>query len=166
MFENIKYRCGFTLIEMLVVVLIIGILAAVALPQYSKSVEKAKLAEALVNSKAIEESMKRYILSNGFPTQIISFKSIGDVELSGGEWEEGDSWWYNTKNFAYDVNCKSFNCLIEIERDPDNWLYGLETVILPNNTTTHKCVTQLSDIGRYICKHLESQGWEYYDGEM
>ena len=41
-----RNKKGFTLLELLVVVLIIGILASIALPQYTKAVEKAKLSES------------------------------------------------------------------------------------------------------------------------
>ena len=56
---------GFTLIEMLVVVLIIGILAAIALPQYQKAVIKSRFAEAFVMLRNIGEAVKLCELERG-----------------------------------------------------------------------------------------------------
>ena len=58
-------HAGFALIELLVVVLIIGILAAIAVPQYQKAVLKARSSEALAQGKALFDAEKAYVLGNG-----------------------------------------------------------------------------------------------------
>jgi len=74
---------GFTLIEMLVVVLIIGILAAIALPQYKFAVAKSKFSTLKSATKAVAEAEDRYfLLHNKYTGEIeeldvdIPYKSV------------------------------------------------------------------------------------------
>ena len=50
---------GFTLIEMLAVVLIIAMLVSVALPKYKRSVVRAEAMEALTNLRTLQDSALR-----------------------------------------------------------------------------------------------------------
>jgi prepilin-type N-terminal cleavage/methylation domain-containing protein len=68
-----KLEKGFTLIELVVVIVIIGILASVALPMFNNVVERSRTAEALANLKTILESQKRRAVEyNSFTTAFAS----------------------------------------------------------------------------------------------
>lgn len=56
----LKNKVGFTLVELLAVVLIIGVLTSVALPKYRRTIERAAAVEALVNLRSLFESAKRF----------------------------------------------------------------------------------------------------------
>jgi len=77
---------GFTLIELLVVVLIIGILSSVALPQYTKAVEKARMAEILTMGKSFVQAERVYFMENGVVTSDIDALSIEIPESSDFEY--------------------------------------------------------------------------------
>jgi len=58
-------RKGFTLVELAVVIVIIGVLAAFGVPQFLKSVERSKAAEAFNYLSAVRSAQERYIAKNG-----------------------------------------------------------------------------------------------------
>jgi type IV pilus assembly protein PilA len=69
---------GFTLLEVLVVIIIIGILAALALPQYMKTIKKARVAEATSNIGSIKGAEIRYYQENGSLTEDLSLLDVED----------------------------------------------------------------------------------------
>ncbi|MBF0470001.1 MAG: type II secretion system major pseudopilin GspG [Gammaproteobacteria bacterium] len=74
---------GFTLIEVMVVVVILGILAAVVVPRIMDNPEKARTAKAKQDIRAIESALNLYKLDNfSYPTTDQGLEAL--VDRPGG----------------------------------------------------------------------------------
>src|ERR1700692_2743496 len=60
-----KNRKGFTLVELAVVIVIIGVLAAFGVPRFLKSVERSKAAESFAYLSSVRAAQERYQARQG-----------------------------------------------------------------------------------------------------
>ena len=97
---------GFTLIELMIVIAIISILSAIAIPQYSNYITKAKLTEAFLAITPVKWALVEYVSING-STAGLAGKSWSSVmkELGVSTNFFGDNsryvrnvWWNNSKS--------------------------------------------------------------------
>lgn len=65
-------RRGFTLIELIIVIIIVGILATIGMTQYTKVIEKGRAAEAKQVLGSLRTGQNAYYLENGSYTTTIS----------------------------------------------------------------------------------------------
>ncbi len=69
MIRRIQCQAGFTLIEVMVVIIILGLLAAIVMPRLVGQTDDARYKQAKIQMRILEDALKRYKLENGrFPT--------------------------------------------------------------------------------------------------
>jgi type IV pilus assembly protein PilA len=83
-FKGMK-QAGFSLVELMVVVGIIGILAAIAVPKLQQFTAKAKQSEAKGMLRSIYTFQESYIAENGAPSA--SINNIGASSVKGKTYE-------------------------------------------------------------------------------
>ena len=75
---------GFTLIELMIVVAIIGILAAVAIPAYQDYIARAQVSEAVTLLGGAKTPLAEYYADNGsFPSNLASVVPITSGNYTG-----------------------------------------------------------------------------------
>ena len=80
MLQKIRKKEGFTLIELMIVVAIVGILAAIAIPAYLDYTVKTKLSEVTVAMDALAQSASEYHAARGeFPGGTYTVPDLASV---------------------------------------------------------------------------------------
>ncbi|HEY5653567.1 MAG TPA: type II secretion system protein GspG [Pontiella sp.] len=115
--KHLSKRSGFTLIEIILVVVIIGILAGIAIPRMGGKTKKALISQAKSNIAALSMAVQEYEMVNGqYPPNLASLLD----ESKGGPFMEKKvipkDPWGNPYNYSapgshnthtFDISCTS-----------------------------------------------------------
>ncbi|MCA3185166.1 MULTISPECIES: type IV pilin protein [unclassified Cupriavidus] len=107
---------GFTLIELMITVMIIGILSAIAIPQYQQYVTKARRAEAKAGLARVQGALERYFTVNNTYTLdplLLKLPKCDDAKTPSGD------------------TCDSSNYIITIEPNGGSIATGFQLTAAP-----------------------------------
>ena len=138
--KGIGLKKGFTIIELMIVLSIISLISAIAIPKYSNITSEAKVANVQANLSNLNTSIEMYKLKNGsYP------------ELEGNQDSLGDFSDFYSKskmpNTPYFENATKNNDVSSERSDDGGWLYFIDEgelyADLPNGAYTEDTVNEI-----------------------
>jgi prepilin-type N-terminal cleavage/methylation domain-containing protein len=111
--KNLRSNGGFSLVELMIVIVIIGVLAAVAVPIYNNNVRKAKMSEADAALGSIRTQLRVYYGENGSypvvnPADYVIGASWNDIksgELTGTYFSDSSYTYASSDGVDYTITC-------------------------------------------------------------
>lgn len=94
-------QTGFSLVELMIVIVIIGVLAGIAVPIYQKNLEYAKRSEAVAALGTPREHLRVYYAETGSYPVAESFTKVSDMDWIDLDTGELTGKYFQDKNFRY-----------------------------------------------------------------
>jgi len=99
--SRIQHKGGFSLVELMIVIVIIGALAGIAVPIYQKNLEYAKRSEAVAALGTLREHLRVYYAETGSYPIADSFTKVINMDWIDLEAGELTGKYFRDKNFKY-----------------------------------------------------------------
>ena len=130
-------QAGFTLIELMVVVLIIGLVSSIAIPMFSRALEKAKRTACGAQMTVLHEAMAQYYADNGaFPVlnantlePLVSEGYLDSASTLLSKAKGGKPWAY------FNLGDQGWWYIVYVKGDPNSRIYT-GTLTIPGGLGT------------------------------
>ena len=151
---------GFSLAELMAVVLIVAILAALSVGYYRRSVEQSRFSEGLMAASAIAEGINRAYLDHQMAGTGSSYTvpaiSQLDIGIANGENCSGDAYCIKTKYFTITVDANSVTKATRSDgKYADLYSIQIQPHFASSNRDQIACVGKDSDgNGKTFCESM------------
>jgi type IV pilus assembly protein PilE len=127
-----RIECGFTLIEIIMVIIILGVLASWAVPRITQSQEVARLSEAVQILKSYRGAEERWLLDHGAYTA-----DCTDLDVAA-----------TPSNF--DVPTCAANGVVSIQRTGGAYTVTATPPVTAGQKDTYNCAACSAFLNRYL----------------
>ena len=136
-FSKLHNAKGFTLIELVIIIVVLGILAAVAIPKYQDISGEAKEAAARAALGSIRSGITIYYANQAVTTGTAAWPTLAELETYGTVMANGiPENPYQTATSAPDSICTGVTKGVLVAGGRGGWAYNVTTGEIWMNTNT------------------------------